>query len=69
MSLCLKEIISQKKALTALMFAVFIYGGILPPQVAKQLHKNAQLNLQNIYFNQPLLAQSMYNPSTLPQYI
>jgi hypothetical protein len=23
--------------------------------VAKQLHKNAQLNLQNIYFNQPLL--------------
>jgi hypothetical protein len=23
--------------------------------VAKQLHKNAQLNLQNIYFNQPSL--------------
>jgi len=31
------------------------HPGILPPQVAKQLHKNAQLNLQNIYFNQPSL--------------
>ena len=31
------------------------HPGILPPQVTKQLHKNAQLNLQIIYFNQPSL--------------
>ncbi len=29
------------------------HPGILHPQVTKQLHKNAQLNLQNIFFSQP----------------
>ncbi len=32
-----------------------VHPGILPPQVTKQLHKNAQLNLQNIFFHQPSL--------------
>jgi hypothetical protein len=57
MSLCPKEIISQKSPDSSQTCRSHLspHPGILPPQVAKQLHKNAQLNLQNIYFNQPSL--------------
>ncbi len=58
MSLCLKEFISQKKSLdSSHVHSLHLspHSGILPPQVTKQLHKNAQLNLQYFFFNQPLL--------------
>jgi hypothetical protein len=54
------------------MFTVFIYPphpGILPPQVTKQLHKNAQLNLQKIFFSishPPIYVQAFH---VVPKFI